>query len=193
MPAFYVPLAQRALILRTTVLVRTSGDPSRLTGATVTAVSSVDPDAPVTGVETLDQVVSMTAAQPRFNTTLLSTFASFGLVVALLGIYGLVAYSVGERLREFGVRRAVGASSLDLTRLILGEGVWAVGGGLAIGIGLAIAAGRWYQSQLFEISPTDPGTLTGVAVLIVAVAALAYGLPARRATQVDPVVVLRNE
>jgi hypothetical protein len=193
MPAFYVPLAQRALILRTTLYVRTSGDPSSIGSAAAAAVSSIDPDAPVTGIDTLDQIVSTTAAEPRFNTTLLGTFAAFGLLVALLGVYGLVAYSVGERLREFGVRRAVGASSIDLMRLVIGEGAWAVGGGLVVGVGLAIAAGRWYRSQLLAISPNDPTTLTGVALLIVAVAVFAYGLPALRATQVDPVVVLRNE
>jgi len=192
-PAFYVPLAQSRFVAWTTLLVRTAVEPARLAGPARAVVAAIDPGAPVTNVSTLDRDIDVSAAEPRLNTALLATFAVFGLIVALLGVYGLVAYSVGERHREFGVRRAVGASSFDLMRLVFGEGVVAVGGGLGVGMALASAAGRWYRSQLFDVSPNDPSTLAGVALLIVLVAALAYGLPARRAVQVDPLVALRHD
>ena len=193
MPALYVPLRQARLLPRVTVLARTSGNPLAVATAIQQQVWAVDKDAPITDVKTLDQVMTETVAEPRFQTWLLSVFAALGLTLALVGIYGLISYAVSGRFREFGVRLAIGAQPRDILWLVLSESLSAVGFGLVAGIAIALGLTQFLQSLLFAIAPTDVTTFAGVAVLIAAVAALAYYIPARRAARVDPVRVLRED
>jgi putative ABC transport system permease protein len=192
-PTFYVPFQQADLILRTSLLVKTSGDTLTLERALRQLIGRIDRNAAVTDVATLDQVVSDTVSDQHFRTFVLTVLGGLSLSLALLGIYGLISYSVSDRLKEFGIRLALGAQRHDLIRLVLGESLSTVGWGLAVGIGGAIGAGRYLRSVLFEIAPTDPVSLASVMVLIIAVAMVGYYIPARRAARVDPLVVLRRE
>jgi putative ABC transport system permease protein len=193
LPAAYVPLRQARLLPRVTLLIRTTINPSALATSVEQQVWSVDKDAPITDVKTLDQVLAETVAEPRFQTWLLSIFATVGLTIALVGIYGLIAYAVSGRFREFGVRLAIGAQPRDIAWLVLRESIPAVGLGLLAGIGIAVALTQFLKSLLFAIAPTDPATYVGVAALMASVAFLAYCIPARRAAGVDPVRVLRDD
>jgi predicted permease len=192
-PAFYVPTTQARAIPRTSILVRTMVNPQSVLSAVEQQIRAVDKNAPITDLQTMDQIVAEKVAESRFQTWLLTAFAALGLLLGLLGIYGLISYSVSQRTHEFGIRMALGAQSTDILHLVLGESIAAIGWGLAIGVCGALSLTRFLQSLLFEIKPTDPLTFAGVAVLIAAVALCAYYIPARRATRVDPMIVLREE
>ena len=142
---------------------------------------------------TMQQLVSESVAQPRFYTTLLGAFALLALVLAAIGIYGVMAYSVTQRTHEIGVRLALGAQSFDVLRLVLRQGMMLVLTGAGVGLLGAWAATRFMAGLLFEISATDPMTFAGVASLLIAVALLACYIPARRALTVDPMVALRYD
>ena len=129
----------------------------------------------------------------RFNLTLVLAFAGTALLLAVAGIYGVMAYSVARRTREIGVRMALGAARGDVLRLVLGQGMWTTGIGVAIGIAGSLALTRTMESLLFGVSPTDAVTLAGVALLLAGVSMLACWIPSRRAMRVDPIVALRYE
>jgi putative ABC transport system permease protein len=192
-PTFYVPLAQSNLLPRTSLLVRAATDPLQLASPIRQAIWSVDKNAPVTDVRTLDGVLDDAVASSRFQTGLFFVFGTLAILLAVLGVFGLISYTVSGRMHEFGIRLALGAQSTDIVRLIMVESASAVGWGIALGVVLSLASGRFLQSLLFEIQSTDVATLVLVAVVLGIVGVMTYYLPARRAMRADPLVVLRSE
>ncbi|MBV8438714.1 MAG: ABC transporter permease [Silvibacterium sp.] len=154
---------------------------------------SIDPQVAIPIVKSLDDQVSDSVATDRFQTLLLSTFGAAALLLALLGVYGVLAYSVSLRQQEFGIRIALGSDKSRLTALVLKQAAWPVLAGSTVGLGLAFIAGRWVSSLLYETKPADPIAIAASLALLIGAAALAASLPARRAAQVDPIEVLRNE
>jgi putative ABC transport system permease protein len=194
-PAAYVPYAQRVLPFPrdVSVVVRVAADPGPSLPALRRALLAVDPDLPVYRARTLDAVVSGSVESRRFNATLLQSFASLALALAMIGIYGVLSYTVGLRTREIGVRVALGAPPSAVRRLVLEDGLGLAAGGLALGLPLALGLSRLLEGMLFAVRPWDPLTLGAVSGALVGAAALACHLPARRATRVDPAVALRHE
>jgi putative ABC transport system permease protein len=174
------------------LLVRTAGDPHSYVAAIRGTVLAIDKDQPVTKVMTMEEVLAEGARQPRFVTTLLGGLAAIGLLLALVGIYGAVAYSVSQRTQEMGIRMALGAGRRDIVRLVLRQGLAPAGAGIVLGFLASLALTRLMAGMLYHVSTTDPATFIAGALLFAAVATLASYLPARRATRVDPIVVLRE-
>ena len=175
------------------IVVRTTGDPAAIARVLAAQVREIDPSQPVAEIRAMRDYVSADLAQPRFTMLLLGTFAAAALVLAAIGLYGVIAFSVAQRTREIGVRVALGAQHRDVLRLVMRRGFLLTGTGLAIGIGGTIALGRLVAGLLYGVRPADPTTLLAVALFLAAVAGLATYLPARRATRVDPMVALRAE
>jgi putative ABC transport system permease protein len=175
------------------IIVRTSANPMVMVPAIVRVVGSADRDAVITHIETVDQIIADSAAEPKFQTVLLGSFGVLGLLLAVIGVYGVVSYSAVQRTHEIGVRMALGAQRADILRMVLREGMLLAGIGITAGIGGALALTRFLRSLLFEITPTDSQTFIGVSLILAAVALLACCIPARRASKVDPVVALRYE
>jgi predicted permease len=176
-----------------TLVVRTAGDPLSLVDATRQAVWSVSKDQPVSNARTMEEVLSRSIAQPRAYTLLLGTFAALALVLAAVGLYGVVAYLVTERRHEIGVRMALGAQRRDVFRLMVGKGVGLALLGAGLGLLGDVALARVVVALLYGVHPTDLVTLAGVSLVLVSVAIVATYIPARRATKVDPMVALRYE
>jgi putative ABC transport system permease protein len=153
----------------------------------------VDKDALVTRIETVEQALANSAAEPRFQTALVGSFGVMALLLAFIGVYGVVSYSVVQRTHEIGVRMALGAERQDVLRMILREGMLLATTGIGIGIAGAWGLTRVLRSVLFEIEPTDPPTFLGVAAALAVVTLAACYLPARRAVKVDPILALRHE
>jgi putative ABC transport system permease protein len=175
------------------LVVSTTAEPSRLATAVRGEISALDRDLPVGTIRTMEQVRGESIARPRFMMTLLSTFSAVALAIALVGIYGVMAYGVAQRRREIGVRIALGAQRRDIIRLILGEGLALAGIGVLVGTIGALALTRLIAGFLYGVSPTDPATLGIVAVALTGAAALACYGPVRRATRQDPLVALRAD
>ena len=173
--------------------VRTAGDPAAATASMRNAVWAIDRQVPVTNVRTMEQVISESNAPRRFNMILVAFFAAAALLLAAVGLYGVMSFSVSQRTHEIGVRMTLGARRADVIRMVLGSGITLVLIGVAIGLAGALAAARLLTSYLFEVKATDPLTFAGVAVVLAAVALVASMAPALRATKVDPMVALRNE
>jgi putative ABC transport system permease protein len=173
--------------------VRTALEPATVTNSIRQQVLALDKDMPIYEVSTMDQLLSNSVVQPRFNLTLLVTFAALALALAAVGIYGVMAYTVTQRTHEIGIRMALGAQVEDVLKQVLKEGAWLAGIGLALGLAGSLAAARLMASLLFGVKPTDPLTFTAVAVILAGVALAACYIPARRATRVDPLVALRYE
>ena len=176
-----------------TLYIRAAGEPLSLVPAIRNEVRTLHPQVPLFAVTTLDDVVSDTLAQPRFRALLLAGFATLALVLASIGIYGVTAYAVGQRTHEVGVRMALGARGSDVLTLILRQHLIPALAGVAIGLAGALAVSRSLTSLVYGVGATDAVTFAGVAVVLVAVAALAAYIPARRATRVDPLIALRAE
>jgi predicted permease len=176
-----------------TLVVRTAGDPLKLVGLVQQAVWSVNKDQPIAHTRTMEQVRAESMAQPRVFTVVLGVFAALALVLASVGIYGVVSYSVAQRSHEVGVRKALGAENKDVLRLVLGEGMLHVAVGLGIGLAGALALTRLLSGFLYGVRPTDPVTYGAVALVLTGAALLACYLPARRAMKVEPMVALRYE
>jgi predicted permease len=192
-PTVYVNYRQRPQTAdRFTVVLRTSLPPEGVIPTAREIVRRIDPDVPPE-FRTFAQVFTSSLATRRFNLTLVVAFAGTALLFAVAGIYGVMAYSVTRRTREIGVRMALGAARGDVLRLVLGQGMWTTGIGVAIGIASSFALTRMMQSLLFGVSPTDAVTLAGVALLLAGVSMLACWIPTRRAMHVDPIVALRYE
>jgi putative ABC transport system permease protein len=191
-PAFYVPQAQLPFDSMT-ITVKTAGDPQSILSTVQNEVRQMDKDLPIFAIKTLDDYVADSVATPRFNTTLLALFASVALVLTVVGLYGVMSYSVAQRTNEIGIRIALGAQARDVLSLIVGQGLKMVLIGLAIGLAGAFALTRLISSLLFGIGTKDPLTFAGVAGALALVALLACYLPARRATKVDPIIALRYE
>jgi ABC-type antimicrobial peptide transport system permease subunit len=173
------------------VLLRTGGDPAALAEPLRRAVARVDADLPLYAVSTLAENRAGALAAERFNGLLLTLLGALALLLAAVGVYGILAYYVGQRTREIGVRIALGASSGRVFALVLTESLAPVAAGVAVGLGLAAAGARLLESQLFGVTGTDPATFAAVAVLLSAVAAAAAALPARRALAIEPAKALR--
>jgi putative ABC transport system permease protein len=156
-------------------------------------VAGIDRDQPVANIETLTDVVRDTVAPRRFNTMVLTLFAGIAMILAALGIYGVIAYSVAQRTHEVGIRMALGAQKSDVLGLIVRQGVILTLIGVAIGLAIAVALTRLMTTLLFGVAPTDATTFVAVSLLLIFVALLACYIPARRATKVDPLVALRYE
>jgi putative ABC transport system permease protein len=191
-PAYYVPATQAPLNAMT-VLVRTGADPLALLPTLRGAVWALDPNQPIANVNTMEKIVSESIAQPRLSMLLMGLFGALALVLAAVGIYGLLSYSVTQRTQEMGIRLALGAQVWDVLKLVLTQGLILVVIGEALGLLGALALTRLMSSLLFGVSPTDATTFIVVAGLLVGVALLACYVPARRATKVDPLVALRYE
>ncbi len=176
-----------------TLVVRTKGDPMRLAPAIAREVHALDANQPFADPKPLDAYLSQSVAQRRFSMTLLGVFSGLALVLAALGIYGVLAYSVAQRTREIGVRMALGARDSTVATMVVREALGVVGVGLLVGVAGAIALTRVLATLLYDISPTDPLTFAGVTLALGAVAVTASYFPARRAARVDPIVALRQE
>jgi putative ABC transport system permease protein len=201
-PAVYVPHVQQGptfagpfVYLRNGMafVLRAAGDPMALVPAVKRAVAEVDPSTPIAAVRTIEQSLDDSVRHLRLYMLLLGAFGAVATLLAAVGIYGVMAYSVAERTREFGVRMALGARATDVLTMVLGRAARIVGAGLAIGLAAAVFVSRLLQGSLFEVTRTDPATYGSVSVLLVVIALLACVIPARRATAVNPIVALRHD
>ncbi len=191
-PQLFLPLAQtpqRAMLL----LARTTGNPTSLAGPIRRAATALDADLPVSDIRTLDERLDQSMAQPRVSMILLGVFALMALVLAAVGIYGVLSYTVTQRTRELGIRMALGAESNSVMRLVVGQAMAPAIIGVLVGLAGALGATRLMSSLLFGVSATDPVTFIAVALFLLAVAAIAAWVPALRATRVDPLIALRAE
>ena len=191
-PEMYYPALQRPEAF-TTILARTDGDPAQLAGAVRAALKEIDPTVPLNQPSTLATFVEQSMGERRLTMLLLAVFAGLALVLASLGVYSVMAYSVGQRHGEIGVRMALGAQPRDVEKMVIRGGLALTGIGVAIGLVAALAVTRLMNALLFGVGASDPLTYLGIIVLLVAVALVACWLPARRAGRVDPMVVMRNE
>ena len=193
-PIVYMSMRRYARVFHTmTLIVRGRGTVASTVGMIREALHEVDPALPLYNVQTMESIVDQSTAQQRLNIALLGVFAGAAMVLAALGIYGVVSYSVTQRRQEMGVRLTLGAQRADILRLIVGEGFALAAIGVAIGVGGGVLATRLLRSWLFEIGPGDPLTFTAAAASLVVVALVASYLPARRAARVDPLVTMRAD
>lgn len=174
-------------------VLRTAGDPLALSAAIHNEMRGLDPSAPLRGLRSMEQLVGGATAKQQFNMSLLGLFAALGLLLAAVGIYGVMAYGVSQRTHEIGLRLALGAQTRDVMRLVVKQGMALAMTGVAIGLIASYALTRLLKTFLFGVSATDPFTFTVIALLLALVALLACWIPARRATKVDPMVALRVE
>ena len=191
-PEFFMPLLQRS-VRSYHLFVRSEGNVDALANAVSRQIWATYPDQPVTHVTTLRKTISETIGDQRLHTVLLGVFAAIGLALALLGVYGVISYSVSHRTQEIGVRVALGAGPGDVLRMIMRQGVALIACGAAIGLAAAVAMTRFIAGELYGVKPNDPATLLIAFLLIVFVGSMACWIPARRAMRVDPMVALRYE
>ncbi len=191
-PEFYLHYPQSPATLAT-FFVRTAGDPAALLSSVKAEIREANRNQAFLSVHTIDQLVDKTTAQRRFNLLWLGAFAVLAVILATVGLYGLISFSTAQRTKEIGVRLALGAQPTDVLKLVMGEGISLALIGVALGLVAVAAAGRLMQSLLFGVSSNDPLTFASVAVFLTLVAMLACYIPARRATKVDPMMALRHE
>jgi putative ABC transport system permease protein len=173
------------------LLVRTAVEPSSLISAVRAQISSVDPDQPVTNIQTVDQLMDSSRAQPRFTMLLLGVFSAAALALAVIGIYGVLAYSVTQRRQELGIRLALGAERGNILGLVVRQGLMLTGVGIAVGLVAALFLTRLMSSLLYKVGALDLATFALTPLAFLAIALLASYLPALRATKVNPVEALR--
>jgi predicted permease len=199
MPEFYLPMLQAPDAAWTwtdrtlTVAVRAESDAIALMAPLRRAIAEVDPSLPLYNLGTMQGRLADSLAQSRFSTTLLTVFGAIALILAAIGVYGVISYGVAQRTQEIGIRMALGARHADVLAMVVRHGALLAVIGLAVGLGGALALSRLLSSLLFQVSPTDPPTFAGGTVVLAAVAVLAAALPARRAARTDPMVALRND
>ncbi|MEO8191969.1 MAG: ABC transporter permease [Acidobacteriota bacterium] len=197
----YVPLLQSPRYLETrffaveylTLVVATSGDPAAAAGSVRNAVHSIDPAVTISDVQTMEHAVGQANAQPRFYLMLLSAFAAVAILLAAVGIYGVMSYVVSRRAHEMGIRMALGARRADLFRLVVGQGMAVALAGAAAGLAGALVLTRLMSGLLYKVPPTDVATFAGVTAVLIGVALAATWIPARRATRIDPMTALRAD
>jgi putative ABC transport system permease protein len=191
-PAVYVPFWQSPWP-SASLAIRTAGDPGAMTKSIGAAIRSIDPDLPMAGTETMEQVVQDAHAGDRFSTVLFTSFAGVALLLAVLGIYGVMAFLVAQRTHEIGLRIALGAARVHVLRMVVGEGLRLTALGLVLGLSGAWLVGRAMKSMLYGVEAVDLTAFGVVAAVLVASALLACCVAARRAAWVDPVVALREQ
>jgi putative ABC transport system permease protein len=191
-PAFYFSFRQGPM-RRMTVLVRTDGDPLALVDGARAALAEVNPQVAMSRVRTMNDVVGEAMARDRFSTLLLVAFGVMALILAAVGVYGVLAYAVAQRTAELGIRMALGASASDVRRMVLKEGGSVAGLGLILGLGAALVLAGFLSTQLYGVGPRDPVVYGIVTSVLAAVAVAASLVPALRATRVDPVTAMRGE
>jgi putative ABC transport system permease protein len=174
------------------LVLKTGLDPLSLVPQVRAAVQSIDPEQPLADVRTMDQWVARSLEQRSTPTVLLALFGSVALVLSAIGIYGVLAFGVAQRVREFGIRQALGADRRSILSLVLSQGLRTAGVGIVIGIAGSLALTRYMQTLLFGVGQHDVSVFAGVTVLLLAVAIAACYVPARRATRIDPMVALRE-
>jgi putative ABC transport system permease protein len=174
-------------------IVRATGNPHGLFNSIRRTVREIDPAIPVLDLRSVDETVDLSVATRRFNTTLLGAFALLALVLAAVGLYGLMAYSVVQRTREIGIRLAIGATPTDVLQLVVGQAARIAGVGILIGLVGALGLTRIMRTLLFDVSPLDPATFTAAAALLLGIASLASYIPARRAARIDPQSAIRAD
>jgi len=191
-PGYFLPVTQMPFT-QMTVVVKTSGDPHALIAAVRREVAQMDPEIPAYSIKTMEEYIAATVATPRFNTTLLAIFAAVALVLTVVGLYGVMSYSVAQRTNEIGIRMALGAQTKDVLRLIVSQGLTLLVIGLGVGLLGAFAATRLLASLLFGVKTKDPVTFAVVALVLTVIALVACYIPARRAARVDPLEALRHD
>jgi putative ABC transport system permease protein len=177
----------------TNLTIRVAGDPLSLAAAVRKEVQAIDPNQPIAAVRTMEQVVAESVGAPRYRTLLLGLFAFVALLLAAIGIYGVISYAVAQRTHEIGIRMALGAQPRAVHRLVIGQGIRLALVGVGAGLIGAVALTRLLAGLLFGVTATDPLTFAGVAVILTVIALLACWIPARRAARVDPMIALRHE
>lgn len=194
-PQVYFPAAQTASypVRLAEFAFRSAGDPKQLVSAIQQQVWAIDKDLPITNVRTYDEIISQSVSERRFQTLLLGLFAGLALILAMVGIYGVISYSVSQRTPEIGIRMALGATRSGILRMVIGRAMLLVAVGIAAGTAGAYLLSQYLKSLLFEVKPGDPWTYASIAVLLAIVATAASLIPARRATRVDPMIALRYE
>ena len=192
LPTLYLPYEQSPSRLMS-IVIRGTGDSTQITSAVRRIVASLDANQPVTAVSMMEGLLDEALAQRRLSALLLAIFAGVAMILAAVGIYGVMAYAVAQRTHEIGIRMALGAEPRDVQTMIVGHAMRLVLMGLAIGLISSALLVRYLQNQLYGVRAIDPLTFLAVSVLIAAVAALSAYFPARRATRVDPLVALRYE
>ena len=191
-PSAYAPFNTWALGYFS-VLVRTDADPRTVESRIKAIMREIDPDLPIFGLTTMQQAVSDSVSQPRFYMVLLGAFATIALLLAALGIYGVISYAVSQRTRELGIRVALGATREKIVRLVVGEGVWLATTGIVLGVVASLVLTRALASLLFGVGKVDPLALAAAPVVLLAAALFGCYVPARRAAKVDPVIAMRND
>jgi predicted permease len=191
-PHIYVPMGQFAPV-NAVVFLRSRGDTGSLGEAVRREVEKVDPNIPVHSISSMDEIITRSLADRRFALELLGIFAAVALMLAAIGIYGVMAYSFSQRTHEIGIRIALGAQRVDIFRMAVGEGMQLVAIGLTVGLAGAVTLTRFVRTMLFDVSASDPITFGAISALLAAVAFVACYVPARRATRVDPLAALRDE
>jgi putative ABC transport system permease protein len=191
-PELFVPYAQDPFP-ESYFAIRTDGDPMQLANAVQREIHALDNDQPITNVQSMQQAISETMADEKFNTSLIGMFAVVAVMLAAIGIYGLISYVVAQHTREIGIRLALGAQRAHVLKLIIGQGMWLAGIGIVVGLGLAFVSTRLLGSLLHGVSTTDRWSFMLTPLLLAAIALLACYIPARRATKLDPLVALRSE
>jgi predicted permease len=194
LPHFDLPAMQRSFDSYTNIVLRVDGNPAKAVPEVRNVVLGLDPTLSVEDIEIMSSQIDKTLAATRLASTLIGVFGIVAMLLACIGLYGVMAWMVGRRTREVGIRMALGAQRADVLRLVLKQGITLIAFGVAIGIGAAFAATRFIDTQqLYQVSATDPLIFAGIATLLSLVALLACYIPARRATKVDPLVALRYE
>jgi putative ABC transport system permease protein len=191
-PTVYWPHSELALP-GMTLVIRTSGDPLNVVAAAREAIHSLDPEQPITDISAMESWLAKSMGRARFNTALLTVFAVVALILASVGIYGVMAYAVAQRTQEIGIRMALGAQARDVLMVVIKDGMTLALIGIVIGLLVAFALTRWMETLLFGVRPTDPLTFTVIAAVLALVALVACWIPARQATKVEPMVALRSE
>ncbi len=193
MPQVYLPISPQRLTSRVSLVIHADLSPQELVPAIREEVLAIDPVLPIYDIRTMDERIAESVASRRFSMQLLGLFGGIGLILAILGIYGVISFSVDQKINEIGVRMAIGAQTRDILLMVFRQGMILILAGVILGLAGSLALTRVLSGFLFDVTPMDPATYAGVSVILVAVALLACYLPARRATRVDPMVALRYE